>query len=140
MANVIYNSFKKDNASALIDLETDAFKVMLVTSTYVPNIDTHSHREDITNEVVGTGYVAGGKSIANPTVTQDDANDRAVWDGDDVVWAASEITARGAVIYQDVGTAATDRLVTYLDFGTDQTSTGGDFNLNFNAIGIMTLT
>ncbi len=140
MANVVYNSFKADNAAGLIDLELDAFKAMLVTSTYAPDIDAHSHRDDITNEVVGAGYTLGGMTIPNPTVTQDNANDRAVWDGDDITWAASTITARGAVIYQDVGTAATDRLVTFLDFVTDQTSTGGNFNLNFNAIGILTLT
>ena len=39
------------------------------------------------------------------------------------------MTARGAVYYKVVGTAATDRLVAYIDFGSDITSTAGTFAL-----------
>ena len=140
MANAIYNSFKFDNATGAIDLNTDTFKIMLVTSAYTPNIDTHAKRSDITNEVSGTGYSAGGATLASVTVTNDTANDRLVWDAADATWAASTITARGGVIYKSRGGASSaDELVCYLDFGADITSTAGMFTVAFNATGILTL-
>lgn len=141
MANVIYNSFKRDIQNGSIDLDTDDIKVMLVTSTYTPNIDTHTKASDITNEVVGAGYTAGGVSLATKAVTADNTNDLGKFDADDVTWATSTITARGAVIYKSRGGASSaDELVAYLDFVSDKISTAGDFNLIFNANGILTLT
>ena len=140
MASVIYNAAKKAIADGVINFDTDALKVMLVTSTYVPDIDLHDFRDDVTNEVVGTGYVAGGKSLANNVTAQDNANDRATVDGDDIQWAASTITAAGAVIYKDVGSAATDPVIGYLDFGGDIVSVNGNFDINWNAIGFLTMT
>ena len=140
MANVVYNSFKKYSADGTIDLDTDSFKVMLVTSSYVANKDTHDFRDDITNEVSGTGYSAGGAALAYPTVTQDDTNDLVKWDADDLSWSAATITARGAVIYKSRGGAASaDELVMYIDFGSDKTSTAADFTITWNASGILTL-
>jgi hypothetical protein len=49
-----------DLARNNIDFDTDTFKAMLVTSSYTPNKDTHDKRDDVTNEVAGTGYTAGG--------------------------------------------------------------------------------
>ena len=138
MADAVYNDFKSGVVSGLIDLGGDTFKIMLVTATYAPNVDTHTFRSSVTNEVSGTGYTAGGQALANVSLTTDDTNDRAVWNADDPVWTASTITARGAVIYQDTGNAATDRLVCYLDFGSDIASTNADFTVTFNATGIIT--
>ena len=63
MADVLYNSFKRDIMNGSIDLDTDTINVMLVTSTYTPDQDAHTKRSDITNEVSGTGYTAGGSRI-----------------------------------------------------------------------------
>ena len=140
MANAVYNSFKGDSAKSIIDLDTDSFKIMLVTSAYSPNIDTHTKRSDITNEVSGTGYSAGGVALTGVTVTVDTTNDRTVFDANDASWASSTITARGAVIYKSRGGAASaDELVCYLDFGSDIVSTGGTFLITFGANGILTL-
>lgn len=140
MANAVFNSFKRDVMNGAIDLDTDTLKVMLVTSAYSPNIDTHTKRSDITNEVVGAGYVAGGATLANPTVTADNTDDEGVFDADDVTWTSSTITARGAVIYKSRGGAASaDELVGYVDFGSDYTSTGGNFTITWAAEGILNL-
>jgi hypothetical protein len=61
MANVIYNSFNRDLMNGSVDLDTDTIKVMLNTSTYVADQDVHAKRSDVTNEVTGTGYTAGGQ-------------------------------------------------------------------------------
>lgn len=139
MADVVYNIFKKSLMNGGIDLDTDTIKVMLVTSTYTPDQDAHIDRADVTNEVTGTGYTTGGAEITSKTVTQDDTDNEGVFDGADVVWASSTITARGAVIYKSTGVAANDLLICYLDFGTDKVSTAGDFTLQWGAEGIVNL-
>ena len=137
MADLIYNSFFTDLSKGAIDLDTDTFKLMLVTSAYTPT-KTHAKRSDITNEVTGTGYTAGGATLANVTVTQDNTNDLAKFDADDVSWVTSTITARGAVLYKARGGAASaDELVKYFDFGSDQSSVGAAFTVQFNANGIL---
>ncbi len=139
MANVIYNSAKQRLINGGIDLDTDTLKVMLVTSTYVPDIDLHVFKSDVTNEVTGTGYTAGGAALTSPTVTVDNTNDRAAFDAADVTWASSTITARGAVVYKDTGTATTSPLLCYFDFTTDQISSNGNFTIQWNSSGILLL-
>ncbi len=140
MANVIYNSFKVDSATSAIDLDTDTLKILLVTSTYAPDQDTHTKRSNVTNEVSGTGYTAGGATLANKTVVVDNTNNWAKFDADDASWVTATITARGAVIYKSRGGASSaDELVCYLDFGSDITSTAGTFTVTFAANGILTL-
>lgn len=131
MASLIFNSFMEDVAENRIDLDTDTFYVMLVTSTYTPNKDTHTKRSDVTNEVVGTGYTADGQATA-VTTTLDTANDRLDVTFSDVTWASSTITARACVIYKRRGGAASaDELVCYGDFGSNISTTGGTFTLDF---------
>ena len=140
MASVIYNSFKLktiDN-STKIDLSVGAntIKCALVTSSYTPNIDSHDFFDDVTNEVSGTGYTAGGATLTT-SVSQDNTDDEAVFDATDVTWANSTITARGAVIYKSTGVASTSPLICYIDFGANKTSDGGTFQITFDAEGIL---
>lgn len=140
MADVIYNSFKRDIMNGSIDLDTDTIKVMLVTSAYTPDQDTHTKRSDITNEVSGTGYSAGGAALANKVVSVDNTDNEGVFDADDLTWASSTITARGAVLYKSRGGASTaDELICYIDFTTDKSSSSGDFTIQWGAEGILNL-
>jgi hypothetical protein len=138
MASLIYNSFWRDLGNGSIDADTDTFKIMLVGSGYTENKDTHTKRSDVTSEITGTGYTAGGATLASVTWTMDTANDRVVLDAADPSWASSTITARKAVIYKSRGGASTaDELVCVFDFTTDQISTNGTFTVAFNAAGIL---
>lgn len=137
MASLIYNSFRKKIMDGSIDLDTDTIKVALVTSSYVPSQDNHDFFNDVTNEVSGTGYSAGGATLATKTVTQDDSNDRGVFDADDVSWATSTITARAAVIYKSTGVSSTSALIAYIDFSTDQTTSATTFRIEWSASGIL---
>lgn len=139
MADLIYNNFKKLIMNGGVDLDTDTIKVALVTSAYTPDQDVHDFFDDVTNEVTGTGYTAGGATIGSPAVTADNTDNEGVFDGADVTWATSTITARGAVIYKSTGTASTSALICYLDFTTDKTSSAGDFTIQWNAEGILNL-
>lgn len=140
MPNAIFNSFKRDIANGSINLATDAVKIMLVGSAYTPNIDTHTKRSDVTNEVSGTGYTAGGVALVNKAVTMNTTSDKGVFDADDITLSSATITARGAVLYKARGGASSaDELIAYLDFGADITSTAGNFNIAFDANGIITI-
>lgn len=125
-----------------IDWGSDTLKVALLTSSYTPNQDTHDYWDDVSaNEVTGTGYTAGGATLASVTIGYTSGTNVTKFDAADVSWAASTITARYAVIYDDTpGTAATKPLIAYVDFGTDQSSSAGTFTLTWSANGIFTTT
>lgn len=80
-----------------------------------------------TNEVSGTGYSAGGGTLTNVTPTT--SGTTAFTDFADLTFSSATITARGALIYND--TAAGDPSVVVLDFGSDKSSTAGDFTIVF---------
>ena len=138
MASLTYTSFKKNIMNGVIDLDSDTIRVALVTEDYTPDQDAHEFFSDVDNEVVGVGYTADGAEIENKTVTQDDANDQGIFDGDDVAWTTSTITARAGVIYKDTGVAATSPLIRYVDFGEDKTTAGTTFTITWNVTGILT--
>lgn len=125
-------------ATGAVDLDTDTFKLMLTTSTYSPNRDTHNFRDDVTNEVSGTGYSAGGVTLASVAVTYDTASDEVRIDWADAAWTTATFTTRYGVIYKSRGGASSaDELVALLDFGGDQTVTGANFTIQFNANGVL---
>lgn len=133
MATLTYNSYFDDVAHGNINPSTDTFKCMLVTSAYTPDKDTHLKRSSVTNEVVGTGYTAGG-TVVTATVTKDTTNDRLDITFSNPSWATATITARGAVIYKSRGGASSaDELVAAIDFGADVPSSGGTFAVTFSA-------
>lgn len=134
--NAFVAAFNKE-----IDFNSDTIKVALCTSSYTPNQDTHDYFDDITNEVTGTGYTAGGATLGSATITYTGATNTLMLDGADVSWSTSTITARYAVIYDATpGTNATRPLIAYVDFGADVSSTAGTFSITWDAAGIATVT
>ena len=91
-------SFKVALLNGEMDFSSDtsqSFKIALFTSSATLNADTTAY--STTNEVSGTGYDAGGKTITiatNPT----SSGTTALLDFSDVTWSSSSITARGALI------------------------------------------
>lgn len=137
----LYGSVPTKLANKEIDWDTDTIKVALCTSTYTPAQDTHDYFNDITNEVSGTGYTAGGATLTTKTVGYTAGTNVTKFDADDVSWTTSTITARYAVLYVDTGGASsTDPLIGYVDFGTDVSSSAGTFSITWDAAGIFTVT
>src|SRR5690606_33861980 len=134
----VYNAAKKGFLDGSFDPSNDTIKVALLTSSYTPNIDTDAVWGDIsTYEESGTGYTAGGATVANVVTAVDTTNDRAEMDGDDVTWNGLDIGTPGyAVLYQDTGNPSTSRLICYWELGSTA-SNGGDYTLSFNAEGIL---
>ena len=121
------------------DILSQTIKVALCTSSYTPNQATHDYFDDITNEVAnGNGYTTGGATLGTKTCAL--ASLVTTFDAADTSWTASTITARYAIIYYASGTASTSLLIGYVDFGADQVSSNGTFQITWNASGIFTLT
>ena len=135
MASIIYNSFLDDVAKGNIDCDTDAFKAMVTTNAYTENKDTHTKRSDITNEVTGTGYTAGGNTIT-VSVTKDTANDRIEISLGGTSWGSSTITgARKVIVYKSRGGASSaDELVACIDNGADVSTSAGTLTLTASTV------
>ena len=118
-------------AEGSIDLDTDTFKLMLTTSTYTPNQDTHDFRDDVTNEVGNSGtYAAGGATLGSGTFAYDAGSNeyRIAWASP--AFTSATITARTAVIYKSRGGASSaDELLAYCTESGDVTSTAGTFTV-----------
>lgn len=141
MASLIYNKFKTGAMQGSYNLGSFPVYCMLVTDVYTADAD-HAYRSEITNEVTGIGYTSPGVALSSPTVTQDDTDDEGVFDDTaNVTWGDNTtITARAAVLYGSSGLgAASDPLIAYIDFGADQTSSNGGFDITWNAEGILNL-
>lgn len=119
-----------------------AIKCALLTSAWVLNQDTNIFLSDISvNEVAnGNGYVTGGAAMVPTDPTVDVASNEVRCDAGNVVWSASTITARYAVIYFASGTAATSNLIAYVDFGADVVSVAGTFTITWSATGVFKIT
>jgi hypothetical protein len=142
MASFFYNSAKAEIVGGVQDLDTDTFKIMLLTASYAPDIDAHVTRDDLTDEIVGAGYTAGGQALSGVSLTVDNSNNRAIWDATDPAWTTATITdARYAVIYQSNGGAASgDPLTLLIDFLADYSSIAEDFIIQLTSAGIATVT
>lgn len=134
--SLITKAFNKE-----IDWDTDTIKVALVTSSYTPDQDAHDYWDDVSaNEASGTGYTAGGATLASKTIGYTSGTNVTKFDAADVSWTTSTITARYAVVYLSTGTGSTSPLIAYVDFGSDQSSSAGTFSIVWDAAGIFTTT
>lgn len=141
MPSLLYGNFLLKALNKEVDFDSDTIKVALLTSSYTPSQDTHDYFNDVsTYEVSGTGYTAGGNTLASKTATYDSGTNVIVLDAADTTWASSTITARYAVIYDSTGTASTSALIGYVDFGSDQSSTNGNFTITWDSTGIVRIT
>lgn len=120
------------------DWDSDTVKTMLTTSTYVPNQDTHKYKSDVTNEITGTNYSAGGTTISPLTSAYTGGTNTWNLDGADAAWTSASFTCRIAPTYDGTpGTDATRPLLSYVDMGADQTVSSANFTIQWNASGIV---
>jgi len=124
------NSFKAELLGGTHDLDTDVIKIALYTSS--ATLDSTTTAYAATNEVSGTGYTAGGATLTGAVIT---SGATSYVDYADATWASASITARGALIYNS---SKSNKAIAVLDFGSDKTSTTGDFTVVFPAAGAST--
>lgn len=124
-----------------VNYGSDSMKVMLTTSGYSPNQDTDAFKSDVTNEVTGTGYSAGGTALASKTLTYNSGTKTITFDAADVSWTSSTITARTAVVYDGTpGSDATRPLFLYDQSSVDIVTVSGTWQIIWDAAGLATIT
>ena len=112
------NSFKQEMLQAGQNLATDTLKMALYTA--FADIGPTTTVYTTSNEVTGTGYVAGGVAVTGATISLDVQTGTVYVDFDNVSWPGASFTARGALIYNVTQGNAS---VAVLDFGSDKTFT-----------------
>ena len=108
-------SFKKELYQAVHNLSTDTIYIALYTASANLNADTTVYSS--TNEVVATGYTAGGQVMTGIAINTDGYTAYVNWNN--VSWT-SALTARCALIYN---VTQGNKSIAVLDFGSDKTST-----------------
>lgn len=121
------NTFKVGLATGVFDFNTDTFKIALYTAN--TSLDATTAAYTSFNEVVASGYSAGGQTLTvSVAPTVGNSGTIAYLSFSNVTWN-SALTARGALIYKVGGGNPT---VCVLDFGSDKTSTS-TFTVEFPA-------
>lgn len=123
-------TFKKELLEAVHNFKNtggNTFNLALYTSSASLGASTTAYTTS--NEVSGTGYTAKGASLTRVDPSNDGTT--AITDFSDLTFSSSTITARGALIFND--SASGDPAVCALDFGSDKSSSSGDFTIQFPA-------
>jgi hypothetical protein len=132
--NFVCTSFKDELLEGVHDFRLsggDAFKIALYTNSASFTAATTAYTA--TNEVPNSGtYAAGGATLTN--VSPVTSGTTAFTDFGDFTWTTATITARGALIYNSTPAHTyTNPTCVVLDFGSDRSSTAGDFTIVFPA-------
>ena len=122
-------SFKVELLDGVHNFNTggDTFKIALYTSAATLGATTTVYTTSDEVSSSGTNYTAGGNTL---TVSQvpTSTGTTAFLSFANTTWLAATITARGALIYNS---SKSNKAVAVLDFGSDKTSTAGDFTIIF---------
>ena len=122
ISQAMCSSYKEQLLGAVHDMDTDVFYIALYTSSATLSAATTIY--STSNEVVATGYTAGGNILSGAAITL--SGTTAFVDFSNTTWTTATITARGALIYNS---SKSDKSVAVLDFGGDKSSTAGDFTV-----------
>ena len=137
----LYGSVLMQIVTGTIDMETDTLKISLHTSSYAPDQDADDFYDDVTDEISGTGYTAGGETLTGVALTYDGPTNTLTVDCDDPVWTAATLSGiRYAVVYKDTGTASTSPLICWMDFLTNQSVSGSNFSIVIPGTGLIQAT
>lgn len=125
-----------------IDWGSDTIKLALASSSYTPDQDTHDYFDDVTNEVTGTNWAAGGVTLGTPTISYNGTTNVIKLDANDVSVASVTLSgARNLIIYDaSPGSAATNPLIAYATLDADLSPSAGTLAISFASTGILTIT
>lgn len=129
-AFVKFHSFAQELGRAGHNLNTAVLKVMLTNTA--PTASTGATAADITEITAGSGYTAGGATIASTSYSQTSGTGKLA--GNDVTFTASGGNIGPFRYSVLVNTSASDKLIGYWDYGSSITILDGDsFTVDFNA-------
>jgi len=133
VANALFDKARESFLRGEIIWQTDTIKVVLVDAgQYTPNLATHQYLSDVPS---------GARTATSAALTSKTTAAGVADAADPVFTAATGVQSEYLVIYQDTGSAATSRLIAYIDTATGLpvTPNSGDINVIFSASGIFKL-
>lgn len=141
VTHLVYGLAMDHFLDADIDWTADTIKAALCTA-YTVAQDTHDFWNDAeSTEITGTGYTAGGATLASPTRGYTAGTNVLMLDAADTAWTTATFSATDAVVYKDRGGATSaDEAISAVDFGATESVSAGTFTLAWAATGIITLT
>ena len=143
MASLVYNEFKYRNAIAEIDLDGDTIKArLLMTNTTCDTendgIVTLSNFTTI-DASDATGYA--DVTLSNKAVTKEDANDRAKFSSDNIVFTnlGGDATRdyKGVLLYKYLGSDSSNVPIAYIEFTNTVTKAATQITVNCPSDGWM---
>lgn len=127
IASGMCTSFRKEILLGEHDLDTDTIKAALFTSSANLGSGTTVYRT--TNEISGTGYSAGGKTLGSADV--DSTGSSGYADYADITWTGSSFTAAGMLVYN---ATQNDQAIAVYSFGGNRTVSNGTFQIQLPAV------
>ena len=125
-------SFKSELLGGTHDLDTHTLKLALIkaspSGTYGAATTNYSDVTGNSDEATGTGYSSGGQALDGAAISV--SGTTAIVDFTDEVFTSSTISSDGCIIYNS---SASNKAICVIDFGGTQTSTNGDFTIEFPA-------
>lgn len=130
----LYNQFllKQNNGNA-IDLDTADIRLSIHTNSYVPS-QSHAFFSDVTNEVTGTNYTAGGTQITGVTLGLDGNIVEFIFN--DIVWAQSGggfSNGRHYVLREFNAVAGSSKLIGFMTEAADFGNVAGPLTFDVTA-------
>lgn len=134
-----YDKFALNLAKKFIDFVGDPFFMMIADNGYVPDHANDEFQSNVTNEVTGTGYTAGGQVLVGQVITLIGRDSYFI--ANNLTWSTVTFTnGRYGIIYDAAGgSPSTNFLVGYVDFGANFSPAGSNFGITWNASGIFYL-
>lgn len=133
MASGIYNRYKANLLNKEVDMEGDTIKVMLLDNSHSFSATDTNISAVSANEIAGTGYSAGGETLASKSVTEGATTK---FDADDEAWGSATFSAWHAVLYD---TSVSNQLICSFDFSGEKAVSNGTFTVQWDSAGIITL-
>lgn len=136
MASGIYTCFKGDLMEKQVDIGDggDTIKVGLLNSTHSFTASDATWAAISANEISGTGYTAGGATLAGQAVTEGTTTK---WDATDTSWTSATFSGVRHIVLYD--TTNSNSLICDFDLGDDAAVVSGTFTIQWHADGIITL-
>ncbi len=135
-----YGNAGKHIANGDLDWAGDVIKLALCTTAYTPNQGTDEFFSAISGEIAGTGgYTTGGFTLSGCARSYDSGTREERYDANDVSSAALTPSAafRYGIVYDSSpGSAGTDFLLAYINFGADQDPAGLPFAIQWATTGV----
>lgn len=149
MADFVYTIGLSGLMDGTIDLNTHDIRVRLVMTNTTADTDDGTGRDAATiaaitmDEMDGASYPTGGGVLAAESVAPDTANNRGVFDANDLTFTTLGQGTRkvqAAIVVKSIGQDGTDIPIYYIESGFDPPTgvdaNGGDFKITWHANGI----